>query len=404
MQPFEYAQPTQVICETGAGVRAGAFASVLGRRVLVVTGEKSARASGALGHVEESLQAHDLPYELFEGVPPNPAVSVVDAGAAFARSVHTDVIIAVGGGSVIDAAKAIATVAVSHLSYRNYLSGIRTEQVYIESTLPVIAIPTLPGSGSETNGTSVIVDDITGRKLSAHSELAAPRVALLDALYPARAPRRLLALGYADALCHAIEAGLSQRASIASDALAEVSISMLRRCASTAIRRDLDAVATCMWASNLAGQALSLAGSILTHPLAHPLSARCGAHHGATVAALEPVVLAALADSWGDSAPKLAGWFGSRATNPAAAMRAVLTRLAAFNKALGITATTRELGLAEDMIDTFVADARASGSRGLANTAGRPLSHAAMAEIYERSLDANPSVAQRRLPGPVAAG
>jgi alcohol dehydrogenase class IV len=387
----------------GAVARAGSFANVLGSRALLVCGNLSGRRNGSVGEAEQSLVEAGMAYEVLEGVPANPAASLVDAGASFARAQHVDVVVAVGGGSVLDAAKAIAIAAVAGRPFREFLSGIRTASVHIDATLPVVAVPTLPGSGSETNGTSVIVDDVSGRKLSAHSELAAPRVALIDPAFAAGAPRELLAPALADALCHAIEAGLSQRASIASDALARTAIAMLKEDAAAAADGDVEAMGRALWSSNLAGQALSLAGSIATHPMAHPLSARCGAHHGAAVAALEPFVIAALAERWGTRAATVAGWMGSAPKSDADAVRLLVRRLAAFNKQLGITTGASDLGLAPELIATFVDDTRMSGSRGLRNTAGEPLTERELLAIYELCLDTHPHVAPKQLGLPTPA-
>lgn len=393
VHPFEYSQPTQVIFGAGAASKAGSFAGVLGRRALVVCGDLSARANGALPDVTGALDEARVPYELLEGVPANPGTRIVDAGAALARAGAYDVVVGVGGGSVLDVSKAVATAAISRRPFRQHLSGIRDSSLYVEATLPVIAVPTLPGSGSETNGTSVIVDEVTGRKLSAHSDLAAPRVALLDPAYAASAPAELLVSGVADTMCHAIEAGLSTRASIASDALAQGAVFVLLREGARATEGDVEAMGACLWAASLAGQALTLAGSIVTHPLAHPISARFAARHGDSVAALEPVVLATLAGRWGSAMVKLAGWFGSRATEEEPALRAVLKRLASWNRSVGVTAGIADLGVAREHVATLVEDALASGSRGLAAAPGPPLDDALLVRLFERALESRPNKA-----------
>lgn len=391
MQPFEYFQPTQVIAGEGVAVRTGSLASLFGSRALVVTGAEGTRSSGALADVLSSLDAAGLGYDLLEGVPPNPSVAIVDAGAALMRSNDLDVVIAVGGGSVIDTAKAVATGAIRGGSYRTLLSGIRSTDDRIDASAATIAIPTLPGSGSETNGTSVIIDEISGRKLSAHSELAAPRVALLDPTYAAKAPRQLIAEGCADAMSHAIEAGLSVRASHASDSLAIGAVALLGTHAVKACKESVEDIAACLWAANIAGQALSLAGSIVTHPLAHPLSARCGAHHGAAVAAIEPATLAARAEHLGAAGLKVARWLGAKPRSAgSASSRAVLQRLAKFNAAIGIEQSAGDLGLSSELAEQMIEDVMLSGSRGLANTPGPELTRADLLEIYERALHIEP--------------
>jgi alcohol dehydrogenase class IV len=390
VRPFELYQPTQVIFERHAERRAGSFAQLFGSRALLVFGSVSARAMGLVNEIHQSLEARGVHVEHLEGVPHNPTTSIVDAGGALVRANQIDVIIAAGGGSVLDVGKAIAVSSQMSRPFRTTLSGIAGEGSRIDAALPMIAIPTLIGSGSETNGTCVIIDDVSGRKLSMHSDLAAPRVALLDPAWTAWAPTELIAAGIADALAHALEAGLSQRSSIASDALAEVAARRLLADGPAAVDGDAGATARCLWASNLAGQALSLAGSIATHPLAHPLSARCNAHHGEAVAALEPLVLVYLAERFGARAQKVGHWFGSKAGTPTSAMKSIVAKLTSWQEELGIHTTAAQLGLASELIDRFVDDVLASGSRGLANTPGPVLSAAEISDIYLAALNSTP--------------
>ncbi|MCW2926213.1 MAG: iron-containing alcohol dehydrogenase [Thermoleophilia bacterium] len=383
VRPFGASQPTHVVVAAGIVERAASYASTYGTRFLVVTGEAHVRASGVLERMLADFHGAGLEVELLEGVGPNPTVAVVDAGAALCRARRIDAIVALGGGSVVDAAKAIATSAAApeHLSFTTYLSGLRSPDLVVAAALPVVAIPTLPGSGSETNGTSVITDDDSGRKLSAHSELAAPRVALLDPELPLGAPGSLLAPGFADAACHALEAALADSATVASDALAEQALRMLLRLGrlpvdSATMTRDEHATALTQawWATNLAGQALSLSGSLLTHPLAHPISARLDVRHGEAVAALEPAVIATFAPQLAaqGSIQKVGRWLDVRgASDGDAAVRGVLLRLQWYLVTLGVRAGVAALGLVEDeAVSLVVRDARASGSRGLRSIGG----------------------------------
>lgn len=404
---FHASQPTAVTAGSGITERIGRYAASYGVRALVVAGERHARESGLLARVEGSLRAEGLATELLEGIGSNPTVGVVDAGALLARTWHADVVVAAGGGSVIDAAKAIATAAAAEepRSYAAHLSGLRPPGLLVTAALPVVALPTLPGSGSESNGTSVITDDTTGRKLSAHSDLAAPRLALVDPDLAIDAPRELLGPGLADAFCHALEAALSTRASIASDALAEQALRMLRREGAAPLHereRDVrrQSLLRAWWATNLAGMALTSAGSILTHPLAHPLSARLDARHGTAVAALEPAVLAAFADRFEQDGRvvRAAEWLGVRgAGDPGAALRGVLTRLMRYCAELGVRASVRDLGLGEPLVADVVRDARASGSRGLVNMPGGEPSADELFAVLDVALRHIPAASARLL-------
>jgi alcohol dehydrogenase class IV len=378
MESFDYSMTTQVVAGDGVASRVGQFAAVFGERAVLVSGEISAHRNGAFGVVAESLAANGVEFEQLEGVPSNPSTGIVDAGSALARADEAQMIIAVGGGSVIDTAKAISIGAVAPHEFRSYLSGVAERAPQVENTLPVIAVPTLLGSGSETNGTSVIVDDISGRKLSNHSDLAAPRVALIDPGFTATAPPSLRAAGIADAMCHAIEAALSERATVVSDALAEQAVRTLYRHGVAAATESAafpgdsasDDLIRCMWAANLAGQALSLAGSIVTHPLAHGLSARLGTHHGVAVAAIEPRVITAFGDRNCDGIIRVAGWLGARPTMPEPARDAVAKRLVAWFAKLGMKDQIKSVVWDDPIAREIVDHAMASGSRGLTSLPG----------------------------------
>ncbi len=414
VREFHASQPTGIVVGSGIVDRSGSYAASFGMRALVVVGEASARARGLLGRVEASLASQGVTLELLEGVGPNPGVAVVDAGAALARAWRADLVVALGGGSVVAVAKAVATSAAAHepRSFADHLSGRRASDLVVDSALPVVAIPTLPGSGSESNGTSVITDLETGRKLSAHSDLAAPRVALIDPDLLLDTPRELVAPGLVDAWCHALEAALSRRATPASDALAEQALRVLARLGADpledAMERSarLDAIARSWLATNHAGQALTLAGSIVTHPLAHPLSARLDARHGEAVAALEGAVLATFADRFAASGAmsKVAAWLDARASDdPDAALRSVLTRLSRYCGALDVRKGATELGLVEAIVADVVRDARASGSRGLTNLPGSEPTADELFMVLDVARACGPAAAPKRLLAEAAA-
>ncbi|MCZ4497233.1 MAG: butanol dehydrogenase [Thermoleophilia bacterium] len=404
---FHVSQPTQVVAGHGLADRLGDYVASYGNRALLVVGDAHARASGLLARVEGSLAAAGVAVEGLEGVPPNPSVATVDAGATLARAWRADVIVGIGGGSVIDVAKAISVAAAMDTpgTFRNHLSGIRTSALLVSSTLPCVAVPTLPGSGSETNGTSVITDDETGRKLSAHSDLAAPRMAVLDADLLVDAPLTLLGPGLADAVCHAIEAMLSLGANIASDSLAEQAIRLLVRRAPQAMDLELGrderrrALLDCWWATNLAGQALTLAGSIVTHPLAHPLSGRLDVRHGLAVAALEPAVLAVLAPRLAGTGglERVAAAFDVRPGDHDALLRGVLTRLGKFCAAVDVRTGAADFGLAADAFDLVARDARMSGSRGLGNVPGGEVTSEELYAILELACAITPVAPAKRI-------
>lgn len=402
---FHAGTTTHVVGGTGVADRVGTYAATYGSRALLVTGSAHARETGLLARIEASLAHAGVVSGLLEGIGSDPTTSVIDAGATLARSIRADLVVAVGGGSVVDAAKAIATAAADpdRRPFRDHLSGLRPAGFLVVDALPVVAVPTLPGSGSETNGTSVVIDDETGRKLSAHSDLVAPRIALLDPELLLQASRELLAPGFVDAVCHALEAGLSSRATIASDALAEQGLRTLLRTAGEACATDRPDRSRVLlegwWATNLAGQALTMAGSIVTHPLAHPLSARHGIRHGSAVAALEPAVVATFAERFAaaGSLQKVARWLDVRAADdPDAATRGILTRFARCCASVELRSSMTQLGVGADDLPEIVRDARASGSRGLANTGGSEPSPEELFAVLDVAADCGPASSARR--------
>ena len=386
--------------------RIGAYTATYGDRALIVAGQSHARESGLLLRVEGSLRAAGVEFELLEGIGSNPSAALIDAGALLVRSRRIQVVVAVGGGSVIDAAKAIATSAASPepRPFREHLSGLRPTGFLVDSALPVVALPTLPGSGSETNGTSVITDDETGRKLSAHSDLAAPRIALIDPELMRDCPIELLGPGLMDGICHALEAALSTHATIASRSLSEQALRMLLRTAAdppVVERADRsEQLAAAWWATNLAGQALTQAGSLVTHPLAHPLSARLDARHGSAVAALEPAVLVTFASrlSAAGSLQRVASWLDVRGSEDAdAALRGIITRLARAAQSLHVRASVTDLGLAAGLEGEIVRDARASGSRGLSSLPGDEPSADELFRVLDLAQRCGPTTTAKKL-------
>lgn len=148
MQNFVFHSPTRVVFGRGVVVGVGAEARSLGRRVLLVTGGGSVRRSGVHGRVMESLNAAGLEVFEFSGVTPNPTLSHLRMGIAKAREARAEVIVAVGGGSVIDEAKGIAAGAVMDGEIWDFLSG----RMDLADALPVLAVPTVAAAGSEMNG------------------------------------------------------------------------------------------------------------------------------------------------------------------------------------------------------------------------------------------------------------
>lgn len=248
-----------------------------GRKALLVTGRHSARLSGALEDVVAALDHCGIGYQVFDQVENNPSLANVAAGAKVARQLEPDFIIGIGGGSPLNAAKAIAVLAVNKFSPERLYDG-----GYPHPPLPVVAVPTTAGTGSEVTQYSVLTLTDKQTKAAFGDRSIFPRLAFLDYRYTESLelePTRNTAV---DALSHLIEAFLSRRAGDFSDMLVESGLRLWGRALddlksaafSTGMRDSL------LSASTLGGMAIAHTGTTVVHALGYPLTFFHGIPHG----------------------------------------------------------------------------------------------------------------------------
>ncbi len=292
MENFEFCNPTRIIFGKREVDRAGQAAASLGSRVLLVTGSASAKKSGLLDRVKGSIEAAGARVWLLDGVVPNPRLSKVREGIELCREVGVDLLCALGGGSVMDTAKAVAAGAVMDRDIWEVFQG-RAE---ITGALPVMTIPTLAASGSEMNGFMVITNEESGHKLAAGSPHVYPKISILDPELTYTVPRNHTAYGGVDAVCHLMEPyfnGPSPHTPV-QDGLAESLMRSIMDAAASCLDRpeDYDARADMMWAATLALNGLTRAGvgdhPFPVHLVEHAVSAIFDVAHGAGLAALLP--------------------------------------------------------------------------------------------------------------------
>ena len=213
---YEYLMPTRVIFGRICIARHGALFGAFGKKALLVTGASSAKENGAQKDVTDALKAAGADYLVFDKVMSNPTIPCVYAGAAAAREQGADFIVAIGGGSPMDAGKAIALLAAQDVAPEDLFSGN-----YQHKVLPTVFVPTTAGTGSEVTQYSILTDDAAQSKTSISSPLIFPALAFEDAKYTERLPVRTTVYTAVDALSHLAEGMLSSRASPLSDTLAE---------------------------------------------------------------------------------------------------------------------------------------------------------------------------------------
>ena len=310
MKAFEFCCPTQIVFGPGVHRRAGEAVREQGAsRVLVIYGGRSAVESGLLDRIEDSLKEAGLTYALLGGVRPNPRLSLARAGVEKALELDADFILAVGGGSVIDTAKAVADGAASPGTDVWDLWSRKTE---LERALPVGAVLTIPAAGSECSDSAVLTHDDTLVKRGLNHPLHRPRFAIMDPELTATLPPFQVACGTVDIMMHTMDRYFNPViGNQLTDEIAEGLLRTVIRCGRQALDKpgDYDAMSELMWAGTLSHNGLTGLGGMkdfAPHMLGHELSAKFDSAHGAT--------LSAVWDSWArycvDSGPARFAQFG----------------------------------------------------------------------------------------------
>ncbi len=275
---FDFELPTKI--EYGIGVSEKLvhyLRELRAERILLVT-DPGIEKSGILDPIEKQLKESGIHWTRFSEVEPNPKDYNVEKGASVAREDRSDCILAVGGGSPIDCAKAISVVAVQGENSRYYQDRSRIGK----EVLPIIAIPTTAGTGSEVTFGSVITDTKEHFKFTIKSPLIGPRVALLDPRLTLSMPKALTASTGMDALTHAIEGYTAKNAEPIGDAIALYAIELISKYLKRAFDNgeDLEARAGMLLGSTMAGIAFSHSDVAAVHCIAEALGAKYDSPHG----------------------------------------------------------------------------------------------------------------------------
>ena len=286
---FEFTTTTRIIFGPGTLKEAGPVAKEFGQRALVVTGSSPNRAS----RLTEILHGAGVSSVSF-AVTGEPAITTVEAGVALAKRERCDVVISLGGGSAIDAGKAIAAMLTNPGELLDYLEIIGHGKPLPASPAPFIAIPTTAGTGAEVTRNAVLASPKHRIKVSLRSALMLPRVALVDPELTLDLPRNVTAASGLDALTQLIEPYLSCRANLLTDTLCIEGIRLAARALPRVCENghDLAARENMALASLWSGMALANAGLGAVHGFAGPIGGMFPAPHGAVCAALLPHVMA----------------------------------------------------------------------------------------------------------------
>jgi alcohol dehydrogenase len=347
----EFRTPGKFIFGVGAVASLGEEARRLGRRAVLVVGRKAMQETGIAGRCLEILSKAGVDALLFEGVESEPEVTTVDRCRAVLHVHRAEVVIGLGGGSAIDAAKVAAGLAGEDEPTRAFHTG------GLKATrpgLPLIAIPTTSGTGSEMTVNGVLSDHERSTKTSVRGESFMPAVALVDPELTLSSPPFVTAASGIDALVQAIESYLSKFATPLSEAISLRAARELAAALPDVVERgsDLDLRTRAAWGSAMAGMALANAKLGVIHGIAHPLGLRCSVPHGLACGVLLPAGLefnrAAVGYKW-TVLEQLLG------DDPVAYARRLLAQC-------NLPARLTEYGLAESVFETIAEEAVAGSS------------------------------------------
>ena len=290
MNGVDFAAPGRIVFGAGTRHHVGQICAPFGSTALVVTGHTPERSSWLL----PLLEAQQIRTVVFS-VEGEPTVSMAQDGAAAARAVRCDMVVAVGGGSVIDAGKAIAALATNRGDIFDYLEVVGRGQPLSRPPIPFVAMPTTAGTGSEATRNAVLSVTHARVKVSLRSPWMLAKVAIVDPDLSRALPPSLTATSGLDALTQLIEAYVSIRANAMTDAFCVDGMRLVASALRPAFHaRDRGEARDAMARASLwSGIALANAGLGAVHGLAGPIGGAFGAPHGAVCAALLPHVFAA---------------------------------------------------------------------------------------------------------------
>ncbi|MHB1295372.1 MAG: iron-containing alcohol dehydrogenase family protein [Anaerolineae bacterium] len=326
------------------------------RRVQVVTGRHAMRAAGVTEHLCRLLTDAGLDVQVYDGISAEPNREEVDEAAAQARIFQAEAVVGLGGGSALDAAKAVAVVATHPggvWEYIGYTAGKITN-----ATLPVIAVTSTSGTGSHVGRVAVVSDRSKGVKRALASDCLLPRAAICDAEILCTMPRNVTANTGWDAFAHALEGYLSNLENPMGAVCALEAMRLIHRTLPRALENlnDLTLRDEMAWGDTLAGISLATNAVVIPHVIAMVLGGRYGVPHGPAIAA---VTLASLEHSRPQATRKLADVaraLGCQAASEEALADAAIAEIGRFIQAIGLPVSVAAYGVPDDAFESIGAE------------------------------------------------
>lgn len=382
---YDFLAPEQIFFGWGRWREVGPLAAGLGRRAFLVTGSRTLEQAGIVAELESVLGKHGVEPLGLGSVSDEPTVALVDAAAEQVRAQQAgpgDLIVALGGGSAIDLAKAVAALATNTVgaTVRDYLEGVGRGLQLTHRPLPVVAIPTTAGTGSEATKNAVISVDSPSVKKSLRDPGMIPRAVIVDPELTVSVPPATTAHTGMDAITQLIESYISRKARPIPQALAAAGIrlalpAIVEVVENGASRAAREAMAH---AALLSGMALANSGLGMAHGVAAALGVHCNVRHGLACAVMLPVALAANLQVAEPALAELARAAGiAPSGSDAQAAAALIGRIEEIAQRIGVPRSLSQLGVRSQQIDDLVRDSRGNSMNGNP----RSLSDAELAEL-----------------------
>lgn len=375
---FNYYLPVNVVFGKEKTNEVGTLANKYGKKAMIVTGGSSAKRSGLYDRVKGLLEEKGMSTLLFDEVKPNPLTTTAEKGAQIARDHGIEVIVAIGGGSIMDCAKGIAFLAVNDGDISDYIFGVKSS----DEALPLVLIPTTCGTGSEGNGFAVLTNPETGDKKSLRCPAIVAKASIVDPDNMKTMPKKVLASVGFDALCHCMEAYACHNAQPFTDSLSLLGIQLIHD-SLVDLYSDTD-VSDEKWekitlASTIGGMVIGVAGVTLSHGMEHPASGLKDIVHGQGLACLTSPVIDACYKGMPDKFAKISQILGGKdETDCAEMIRELLEKL-------DLSLKLSDLGLSKEDIPWMTENCIKVSAGNLVNTPVE-VTPELISEIYEKAM------------------
>lgn len=394
MNSFEWSLPTRIVYGPGQLHRLGELTRPFGKKAFLVTYPKKEKRAWILEKALSSLEKEGIEVVLYDQVEPNPRVTTIDTGVKRFVESKAEVLVALGGGSVIDAAKFISSTAYSGGSSWDYVILSYRKAKEYTGAYPIIAVSTVSASGSEANAGGVLTNWETKEKSFSRSPYRIPKVAIIDPEILASVPKEVTLDGGVDIFCHLIEFYLtSPFESEVADRISEGLILTLMENLDRVLEdgNDLEGrgqIALCALLGWSGLQALGRTGSIPIHSIEHQISGHYDISHGRGIAILLPAYLEYFAEAKPERWAKLARRvFGVEEKDDLEAARELSREVVAWLERIGMHIKFSDVGIGSDKFERMADDILRMYAREDGNVPGsRPMDRKDLLEIFRRSL------------------